>query len=137
MNCANPMAGFSLLEMLMVLAIVAILATLALPNYRDQMQHGRRMDAISSLLSVQMAQEKWRASHPGYAALADLGWASAMSLDGHYQLRLLERSAVAYLVTARPVTGGPQDGDRCGVYALDQRGPVMTEGYADAACWRR
>jgi type IV pilus assembly protein PilE len=137
MNHRKSVAGFSLMELIMVLAIVAILATLALPNYRDQMQHVRRLDAINSLLSIRMAQEKWRASHTNYASLDDLGWSSAVSLDGHYRLNLAERSAAGFRVTAHPVSGGPQQGDSCGTFALDQRGPVMTEAYADAECWRR
>ncbi len=137
MKLKNRVTGFSLLELMMVLAIVAILATLALPSYRHQMQQGRRLDAITSLLSVRLAQEKWRASHSSYASLDDLGWASAVSLDGYYQLSLSQRTAAAFLVTAQPISGGPQQGDSCGTFAMDQRGPVTSLNYADAACWRR
>lgn len=137
MNHRDRVAGFSLMELIMALAIVALLATLALPNYTEQMQQGRRLDAISTLLTVQVAQEKWRASHTAYATLADLGWATGVSLDGHYRLRLTQRSASGFMLTARPAPDGPQQGDSCGTFAIDQRGPVMTAHYADAACWRR
>ncbi|MBU1190838.1 MAG: prepilin-type N-terminal cleavage/methylation domain-containing protein [Gammaproteobacteria bacterium] len=137
MKHKERVAGFGLMELLIALAIVAILATLALPSYRTQMQQGRRLDAISSLLSIRVAQEKWRASHTSYASLDDLGWSSGTSLEGHYQLRLSEHSASGFMLIAQPVTGGPQQDDRCGSFALDQRGPVMTGTYAGADCWRR
>lgn len=137
MNHKDRVTGFSLLEVIMALAIVAILATLALPNYTEQMQQGRRLDAISTLLSIQVAQEKWRASHTAYATLAELGWTNGVSLDGHYRLSLTERTASGFMLTAQPVPGGPQQDDSCGTFAVDQRGPVMTQHYADAACWRR
>lgn len=129
-------AGFTLMELIAALAIVAILATLAFPGYQDALMRGRRGDAIASLLALQLAQEKWRANHPAYAGLDALGW-GAVSLDGHYTLRVSERSAAGYLATAAPRPDGPQRDDACGTFALNERGPVFAPGYADAACWRR
>lgn len=127
-------AGFGLMDVLIALAIVAILATLAYPDYREHLARGRRMDAVTALLGVQVAQEQWRANHPEYAALADLAGVAARSAEGHYALRVLRYSAAGFLATATPQ--GVQRDDACGVFALDQRGPVY-EGYAEAACWRR
>ncbi|MFN2308483.1 MAG: type IV pilin protein [Gammaproteobacteria bacterium] len=130
-------AGFTLMELLIAVAIVAILATLAVPGFQDTLMRGRRGDAITSLLSLQLAQEKWRANHAEYARLDELGWADATSLDGHYRLHLRERSASGFLATAQPRPAGPQQHDVCGEFALDQRGPVFAPEYADATCWRR
>jgi type IV pilus assembly protein PilE len=137
MSRAIYRAGFTLMELIAALAIVAILATLAFPGFQEALMRGRRGDAVASLLAVQLAQEKWRANHPAYADLDALGWADAASLDGHYLLRLSERSAAGYRVTAAPRPDGPQRDDACGTFALNERGPVITPGYADAACWRR
>lgn len=129
-------AGFGLMDVLIALAIVAILATLAYPDYREHLARGRRMDAVTALLGVQVAQEQWRANHPEYAALADLVGVAAQSAEGYYELRVLRQSAAGFLATAEPRADGPQQDDACGVFALDQRGPVY-EAYAEAACWRR
>jgi type IV pilus assembly protein PilE len=130
-------AGFTLMELMVVVAIVAILATLAFPGFQEALMRGRRGDAITSLLTLQLAQEKWRANHPEYADLAALDWAGAVSLDGHYTLRVSERTAAGFLATATPRPDGPQRNDSCGVFAVNERGPMFAPGYADAACWRR
>lgn len=137
MNYVVRSAGITLMELMVALAIVAILATLAFPGFQDALMRGRRGDAIASLLALQLAQETWRANHPAYADLDALGWAGAASLDGHYTLRLADRSAAGFLATATPRPDRPQRNDSCGTYAVNERGPVFAPGYADAACWRR
>lgn len=127
-------AGFGLMDVLIALAIVGILATLAYPDYREHIARGRRREAVTALLGILVAQEQWRANHPEYAALADLVGVGARSAEGHYALSMQRHSAAGFLATATPQ--GAQADDACGVFALDQRGPVH-EGYADAACWRR
>lgn len=134
MHHGDRCGGFGLMDVLIALAIVAILATLAYPDYREHLARGRRMDAVTALLGMQVAQEQWRANHPEYAALEDLAGVAADSAEGHYALRVLRHSAAGFLATATPQD--VQQDDACGVFALDQRGPVH-EGYADAACWRR
>lgn len=129
-------AGFTVMELMVAVAIVAILAALAFPGFQDALTRARRGDAIASLLAVQLAQETWRANHPAYADLDELGWDTA-SLDGHYALRLVEATAAGFVVTATPNAAGPQRDDACGTYAIDERGPRFASGYADAACWRR
>lgn len=136
MTNAVRSAGFTVMELMVAVAIVAILATLAFPGFQDALMRARRGDAIASLLAVQLAQETWRANHPAYADLDDLGWGTA-SLDGHYALRLVAASAAGFMVTATPNADGPQRDDACGTYAIDDRGPLFAPGYADAACWRR
>ena len=129
--------GFGLLDVVIAMSIVAILATVAMPNFRDALQRGRRIDAINSLLSVQVAQERWRANHAAYASLAELGWTESISTDGHYRLSVEQATAGSFLATAEPQPEGSQQDDACGVFAIDQRGPVLSTEYAEGACWRR
>ena len=129
--------GVSLVELMVVVMVLGILASTAYPLYRDAMMRGRRGDAIASLLRLHLLQEKWRASDIDYATLSELGWSSGESADGHYRIRIRERSAAAFLATATPKVDGPQAGDPCGTFAVDQEGAVFAPGYADAACWKR
>jgi len=131
-----PILGFSLIELLTALAIVAILATVTVPSFSGLVAKSRRSDAVSALLKVQLAQERWRADHFSYAAdLSDLGRTSSMSPDGYYRLRVTHADATGFLVVAQPL--GPQQGDICGTFAIDSSGPHYAQGFADQSCWRR
>jgi len=131
-----PLKGFSLIELLIALAIVAILAAITVPSFSGLVARSRRSDAMAALLDVQLAQERWRALNFSYApSLSELGWASADSPEGYYQLRVTGADDSGYRVTARPV--GVQQSDSCGVFAVDEQGPAYSGGFADERCWQR
>ncbi len=128
--------GFSVLELLIALAIVAILATITVPSYSGLVAKTRRGDAMAALVQVQLAQERWRSAHPAYTRdLKALGWSSPQSPDGHYRLRVKHADAVDYLLLAQPT--GSQHSDRCGVFAMDSQGPAYGGDYAGPLCWNR
>ena len=54
----NGSRGFSLVELMMVIVIIAILASVAVPGYRDYVQRAQRVDATAALLRIAAAQEK-------------------------------------------------------------------------------
>jgi type IV pilus assembly protein PilE len=106
----SPVQGFSLIELLTALAIVAILATITVPSFSGLVARSRRSDAISALLRVQLAQERWRANNLTYApGLSTLGWTSADYLPwtpgAPITARALPTSAVG-VVDSRPPSRG-------------------------------
>lgn len=128
--------GFSLIELLITLSIVAILASITVPSFNGFLAKSRRGDAMVALLSLQLAQESYRTGHPVYAPdLAALGWRSASSPNGYYQLQLRQSGGADFLAVAQPV--GMQRSDSCGEFAMDAQGPNYSGGFAGKSCWGR
>ncbi len=125
--------GFTLIELMIVVVVVAILVAIALPNYSEYVNRARRADAKNALLEVHLAQGKWRASNTTYGTLAEISVA-ATSPDGHYNLRVAGNTATAFTASAAPT--GKQTGDSCGTFTLTQAGPDVSTA-AKEKCWDR
>jgi len=131
--------GFTLIDMVIALAILGILAALAYPSYMGALRSLRRVDAMNALLQVQAAQARYRGRHSGYAErLTELDWVAdrVPSPEGYYTLQLLAGGEGGYLALAEPQPGGSQASDRCRRFVLDQNGPDPgRSSYPD--CWSR
>lgn len=107
--------GITLIELLIVVAIVAILASIAIPIYRGYMQRARRADAKTSLEQVRAAQEMRRAEFGSYStSLAALqsSWGGPAATVGDYTLSFTVSTATTFTVQAHPHTSRQaSDGD--------------------------
>lgn len=102
--------GWTLSELLISLALMAVLAAVALPAYTTQQRQARRTDAQSALQQLQLAQARWRGTHDSHASdLASLGWTSDRSPAGHYQIAIDDASADGYVLTATPLDTQAKD----------------------------
>lgn len=145
--------GFSLVELLVTLAIAAIVTSLAVGGYRQYLKRANRVDATSALLRIASAQEKFYAQNGQYADGAALAPAPPAGLGipaterGYYVLDIqldADGAAVGYTATATVAAGGPQADDAdCWVFSVNERGlhaAETREGDAGAAitdrCWR-
>jgi len=126
--------GFTLVELMIVVAIVAILVALALPAYNEYVDRARRADAKSTLLDVHLGQGKWRSSHTTYTGTVTDVIDSATSPDGYYTIAITASSATAFTATAAPQ--GAQSGDSCGTFTITQAGPDVGTA-AKEKCWDR
>lgn len=100
--------GFTLIELMIALVIIAVLATIAFPTFQSQIRKSRRADAIASISQVQQAQERWRANNTSYGTLVNVGVPAATS-GGYYTLSVANNTATGYQVLAQ--AGGAQASD--------------------------
>jgi|SRR6056297_1581519 len=135
--------GFSLLELLVALCIVAILLSVALPAYQSSVIRSRRSDAMAALVEVAGRQEQRRFASGSYTDdLRQLDYPDDPLLTdgGHYRItaRACADSSIisCFQLTATPVSTSPQSGDRrCAALTLDARGSRSATGTDPTRCW--
>jgi type IV pilus assembly protein PilE len=104
--------GFTLIELMIVVAVMAVIAMVAVPSYQDTVRKSRRADAMTGLTRLQQLQERFRGQSPVYAsAVASMPTAQAQSPDGHYDLTVDSSSAIGYTMTATAKASSPQFAD--------------------------
>jgi len=130
-------SGFTLVEMVVALAAVAMLAVMALPTFQGRLAEARRGDATAALQRIQVAQERYRDAHGLYAdALAPLGVA-ALSSEGLYDLALEVGPGERYVGRARARADGAQAHDSaCAEISLHVEQGFATLG-PSPRCWAR
>ncbi|OUS09957.1 hypothetical protein A9Q89_12240 [Gammaproteobacteria bacterium 53_120_T64] len=132
-------AGFTLIELMIVIAIVAILAAVAYPSYLDSIRAARRADAMDGLLTLMNQQEKYRANNTLYGTMLQItGNATATSSDGYYTLTVTGNSATAYTLKATAVSGSSQAHDTgCTIPTLTVSAGNPRGVKTPAACWKK
>ena len=130
MNSFKHPAGFTLIELMITVAIIGILATIAYPSYTGYVTRAKRADGKAALLQVQLAEEKWRANHTSYGSSANIGISA--SPDGHYVINYSGIGANSYTISAVP---GFTDAS-CGTLGIDQAGTKSKTGTDTVQnCW--
>ena len=123
-------SGFTLIELMVVVAIVAILAMIAYPSFADQLRKSRRAEAIASMQDAQLRLERWRVDHASFA-----GSGAAIADTAHYDFAIAADAATPnkYSIQATPLSG--QVKDSCGTLTLGRDGSAVTKTPTTGNCW--
>ena len=129
--------GFTLIELMIVIAILAIIVSFAWPSYLEHVRKSRRAEGTVHLLELADRMERFYSDQGTYAG-ATLGPAeadvyAAVSENGYYNLAITVQDNVSFTVTAAPTTKGDQDDDTCGTFTLTSTGLTSADG---SKCWK-
>jgi type IV pilus assembly protein PilE len=128
----RSVSGFTLIELMLAVFVVAILAVISLPSYAEFVKRGTRADAQAFLMDVALRQQQRLVDRREYAAtLADLGLALPRSLTGKYTVSMTVPATVPPAFTLSAAPQGAQTTEGCGTLTLDSAGRR-----SPSSCWQ-
>ena len=128
--------GFTLIEVIVAMACVAVLVTVAWPSYQSLVERSRRAQARTALLQAAHWLERAASANGSYPASTDIP-ASVLQVEGQrYQIQVSSYPQ-SYTLSAVPI--GPQSADACGTFTLNHLGVRGVQGASQSAaqCWGR
>src|SRR5690349_2620181 len=136
--CPSRGRGFTLIELMVVVAIIAIVAMIALPSYSRYAYRTRRADGKNMLMTVAAAQERFYTNYNRYGTMSDLNYPSGLSEKGYYNVTSANGTtgdSQSYLLTATPQ--GVQQNDSCAELTVTESGLKRAphDSHANGACW--
>ncbi len=133
----SQIAGFTLIELMITVAIVGILAAIAYPSYQDSVRKSWRANGASCLMELAQRMERRFTGSSSYAgnALPPSGCTTEGDMAAHYGFSFTANpTATAFTLQAVPV--GSQASDTCGTLTITQTGLKGSDGTV-SDCWRR
>jgi len=133
--------GFTLIELMIVIAIIGILAAIAVPQYTDYVTRSRRTDGQSTLLQVAQELERCYTQFSAYnntnCAVVTSGAVSRTSPEGYYVIAATGTalSASAFTLTATPQGAQATHDSDCTTLTLTHLGVQGATGADTDSCW--
>ncbi len=124
--------GFTLIELVIVIAIVAILVAIAVPAYQDYVLRGRRTEAMTGINDLQLRQEQFRTNNPTFSA------ALPLPTSTFYTFSIPTATATRYVVRANAAGAQLRD-TNCPLFEIEFNAGVTTRRPTPDTnnCWRR
>lgn len=138
--------GFTLIEVMIVVVIVAILAAVALPSYRTSVLESRRADGMAALTGLQLAMEKYRGSCSQFPTAMGNAFSCTTgnftveydngSAEGYYTVAINSGNGNSYEIQATPtIQGGQNDDTTCNAMKITVNNANPKGSRTPAECW--
>ena len=128
--------GFTLVEIMITVALIGIISTIAFVSYSGYILKARRTEAVQTLLSMQLAEEQYRSENATYGTIAQVWNNVTTTENGFYNLAISGNTATAYTLTATAVgnqANDAQDGTSCTALSLAVNNNTITK--TPLVCW--
>ena len=128
---ARSASAFTLIEVLITIAVVAILVAIAVPSYRAFIIRANRVEGIDAVLASMICQERIYSRINAYDPTQ---CGAGLTANGHYAITIATlNSNQTVTITATPQ--GPQVNDDCGALTLDEKGRKGSSTASAEKCW--
>ncbi|MEL0640883.1 type IV pilin protein [Pseudoalteromonas aliena] len=134
--------GFTLIELMITVAIVGILASIALPNYSEYVKRALRAEAAAALLDAANKEEQYFVDNREYTESFDNLGLQSQTENGEFELSIkVESDDNTFTITARPVAGAVKGDKDCTEISITDTGYKSAKGKEGTDdieyCWGR
>jgi type IV pilus assembly protein PilE len=130
--------GFTLIELMIAVAIIAILAAIAIPSYAEYVRRGRITEAISGLSGMRVKMEQYFQDNRTYVGACAAGTVAPLPVSANFTYTCPTLAAAQYTITATGNAGSSMDGFQYSLNELNTRSTVMSAPStwpSNANCW--
>lgn len=148
-SAPQSLRGFTLIELMIVVAITAILAAIAYPSYQEYVRKSRRAEARAQLLETVQYMQRFYSQNDRFdqAIGSDVQMTLPSGLQSvpksgtpTYQVSFVANTLTRTAFTLQAVPTGPMSGDKCGTLTINNIGrkgvTLASSGMTADACWR-
>jgi type IV pilus assembly protein PilE len=125
--------GMTMIEILIALVVIGIIVAVGYPSFRAASYKSKRSDAINTLINLQAAEEKYRASNTSYGTATQVWGSTNTTPQGYYTVTISNVGATTYTITAT-ATGTQANDTDCMSITLTKSGTSVSQ--TPATCWQ-